>query len=237
MTLVGVVAVKSSKNAMEHKFMHERPLLEVVHQDLPEVDWLKETFQEIRNVQFKFEDDPAFEGGAFYLPESDLHPPRIVIAAGGVERFARLKHSREDGVRAVALQLGIPFEQIDGKTIQCFILFHEAGHAYDFLINFANGVDVKTATKEWRANSNAQLNQLPLPGIAPAVLREDLTASGFDTWLAENPAYAERCHSLGISKEVELLHVQEEAYRQLDKERYADEFAVKALLRLSKSRD
>ena len=72
---------------MEHKFMHERPLLEVVHQDLPEVDWLKETFQEIRNVQFKFEDDPAFEGGAFYLPESDLHPPRIVIAAGGVRTF------------------------------------------------------------------------------------------------------------------------------------------------------
>ncbi len=134
-------------------------------------------------------------------------------------------------MRAIAALLDIQFEILDGETIRQFIFFHEAGHAYDFVTNFADQNNPEAGVDTWLMNSEMQLNQLPLPGLSPAELRESLNfAGGFEAWKHQN-SYAQWCESNHIQSEADLFRVQEAAYRALEKERFADDFAAKAIRR------
>lgn len=198
----------------------------------PEVRWLRERYPVFAKVRFEENDDPSFEGGSFGLPKGEGDRPSVRIAAGGPERFARLKETRKEAIEAMAKELGIPFEKLDGEGISAFILFHEAGHAHDFLENYSEKQDAsfEKSVADWRANSDAELQSLPLPDASPAELREEIAAAGgFDAWrkaAADDDAW---CVAHGVTNERELLRIQEEAYRALDKERYADRFAAKMM--------
>ena len=135
----------------------------------------------------------------------------------------------------MAESLGLPFEDMGGETIRRFILFHEAGHAHDFLTNFLgeqSSVSMEDAVSMWGVNSRDQLDSLPLPGRSPAALRAEISlAGGFEAWERLHQDLAARVSELGTSSEEELFSLQEAAYRQLDKEDYADRFAAKAFQR------
>lgn len=199
--------------------------------EFPEVAWLKERYPELKDVQFEVIDDGVFEGGTCKV-SPDGTSVLVLIGAGSVERFASLKESRTDAIRSMANRLGVPFDEMDGDTIRQFILFHEAGHARDFLLNFAapeTGLDPKSAECVWWENTQIQMDSLPFPGVAPADLREDiLLAGGFAAWRELEPFADAWCRERNISSEQELIALQEPAYRALQKEAYADEFAAKA---------
>ncbi len=207
------------------------PLREM-EQESAEMAWLREAFPMLRDVRFEVVADEAFEGGVIHIPDSPGEPVVIRIGAGGAERFARLKQSREWSIRVTAANLGVSFEEIDGETIRQFVLFHEAGHAYDFLQNFAiadSGASPEDAVEMWRVSTEQEFDSLPFPGFAPAELREEIVAAGgFDTWRAEKPVRQAWCDAKKVSSEEQLFQMQETAYRKLDKESFADRFAVKA---------
>lgn len=200
---------------------------------MTELRRLKTEFPVLEEVELDLVADPSLEGGSFYLPESDADKIGLGMASGGVRRYEQLKKSREAGVRAMAEAIGVPFNKIDGRAIRQFILFHEAGHAHDFLTNFADQMDMESAVKAWFAINDAQLKSLPFPGLSPAALRKSISnVGGFSAWQqsSENRVW---CDAHGIEDETQLFGLQEAAYRQLDKERYADSFASKAIRRLN----
>ncbi len=199
---------------------------------------LVELYPSLMGVELLDVQDERFEGGSFELP-NEQEEARVYIAGGGPEKFASLKISRETAVRSMAELLGFSFEQMDGETIRAFILLHELGHAFDYQQHFADK-DVSGSEQEavyiWKMNSQDQLQSLPLPGFAPAELREELVAAGsFERWKQMYPREGQRCQELGIHSDAQLIDVQDQAYRQLPKERYADEFAAKTFHQLRKT--
>lgn len=195
-----------------------------------EFAWLQEQFPILNDIAIDVVDDEDFEGARFLLPEFEEDVPVVQIAAGGERDFRDLKKTRERAVRFMAEQVGVPFAEISGEQIRQFILFHEAGHAYDFLKNFLSDLDFEMAVTVWRLNSRSQLDQLPFPGFSPAELNEQiLEAGGFDRWLAVDEAREVWCREHSVKSAEQLVTLQEEAYRKLDKERFADTFAAKAM--------
>ncbi|MBI4256713.1 hypothetical protein HY626_01495 [Candidatus Uhrbacteria bacterium] len=196
---------------------------------------LQERFPILESLSIEVVDDPAFEGGRFCLPESEEEGSRIHMAFGSERDFENLKQTREQAVRLMAEQLGVAFDQIDGEQIRQFIFFHEIGHAYDFLTNFGMDMDFESAASIWMANSEFQLGQLPYPSLSPAELREQIfDGGGFDQWLAQDEKRKELCRKLNVHSERQLVTLQENAYRQLDKERFADVFARNAMQQLKR---
>ncbi|MBI4119354.1 MAG: hypothetical protein HY456_00720 [Parcubacteria group bacterium] len=192
-----------------------------------EIDWLRKKYPAFNQVDIRTTSDRLFEGGAFNAPDEGNHRsrPEIEIGRGGPEQFALLKKTREAAVRAMAELLQIPFEQIDGAAIQRFIFFHEAGHADDFLEHY-----YRAAGTAWKQKSDAEMMTLPLPGFAPAEIQEAIKAAGsFDAWRTKDQYIAEWCDSNNITDADQLIAVQENAYRKLPKESFADRFAVEAM--------
>lgn len=204
-----------------------------------EIVWLKAQHPELKEVEFEVVDDGVFEGGACEV-SPDGTSVLVLIGAGSAERFASLKESRADAIRSMADRLGVPFEEMDGDMIRQFILFHEVGHARDFLTNFVSretGLDPRSAECVWRENAQIQMDSLPFPGVAPADLREDiLLAGGFAAWRELEPFADAWCREKNVSSEQELIALQEPAYRALQKEAYADEFAAKAYMEMQKGK-
>lgn len=197
------------------------------------IRWLEHTHPFFTQVNFTRTEDPAFEGGAFYAPDRNDQPFSVILMGGKVEDYAKLKQTRTDAVKSMARLLGVPFERLDAAVIEAFILLHEAGHAHDYFANFAgedDAPDYEEVTKMWDANSNMQLETLPIPGFNPSVLRYEIEErGGLAEWRQRDPKFDAACVALKIQTAEELIRKQETAYRALPKEEYADAFAAKTL--------
>ena len=204
-----------------------------------EIEWLRTAFPELRDIEVRFTEADAFEGGAggqFYVPDEDEDAPghpEIILSGGDAESFERLKKGRRVTIEIIARQVGIPFEALDGETIRRHILYHEAGHAHDFLTNFVDDLtpeSIVDCAAVWHLRGDSQLDELPISGRHPGMLQEEIArAGGFEKWKQSDADMARRCQEIGADSEEELLRLQEEAYRGLEKERFADAFAARAM--------
>lgn len=201
---------------------------------LPEIIWLKDQYPILKDCEIQVSQNPNLEGGRFNLPspEQGMSRVRVEIAQGDDASFELLKRERKSAVEKMAEHLGRPVEGLNGTTIRKFIILHEFGHAYDFLMNFAANPQnaLPNILDRWHTATNEELMTLPFPGISPSEIREWVAEMGsFDTWRTHDQRIAEWCVENNISSLDDLLELQENAYRQLPKETFADSFASEAV--------
>lgn len=195
--------------------------------------WLERMYPFFSQVHFAVSEDPEYEGGSCYVPESDENPAAVILMGGDVSAYEKLKGTRPDAMTAVAKLLGTTVERLDGPTIEAFIFFHEAGHLYDYFVNFGAAneeLGYTEVTALWAKESEAQLRSLPIPGWSPSDLRYEIDQhGGLAAWRAADAEFDAQCRHCHADSVEELIRIQERAYRSLPKEAFADEFAAKEM--------
>lgn len=202
---------------MSSPYAHQNPY------STPETMWLQSRYPLLQHISWTQSQDADFVGGRFIVPHhtNTFTSPTILVGKNTPEQCMHLKETRKKAILTMAEQLHVSFEEISGEIINAFIIFHEAGHAVDFLENIPS-------PDAWHQRSLAQFATLPIPHITPRKLRHTIQASGgFETWMHTNPLYKERCEKYHIINEEQLYDLQETNYRNLPKEAYADTFAAK----------
>ena len=115
----------------------------------------------------------------------------------------------------------------DERLLVTCIMFHEAGHALQFMDSLGTGDDVLAATSEHDLERKKQLNQLPIPGYTPGKLHR-MGPDKFDDLMHEQGLWG-NLQFYGITSFEHLVQVQSAHYRELPMEKDADEFAVQSL--------
>lgn len=195
--------------------------------------WLEQMYPFFEQVNFATSEDPEYEGGSFYLPENVENSMAVILMGGNIEDYAKLKQTRPDAMAAMAESLGTTVDRLDGATIEAFILFHEAGHMYDYFINYGSeyeDLSYPELTAIWAEMSDAQLMSLPIPGLSPSDLRFEMQKrGGFSEWRRTDLEFDALCRALNAQTAENLVRVQEKVYRALPKEAFADAFAAKEM--------
>ena len=198
-----------------------------------EAKWLKKTFPILRDVHFTYSSDDTFMGGRFQVPMRSLgfELPTVILTQAESEKFEVMKSIRRDAIVSMAKYLGCGFDDIRGSMIRSFILFHEAGHAVDFMTNFYQPLaeDREMASVSWKTNSSLQFQTLPIPNVTPRALQREISmAGGFQYWLKLNRRNRDVCRRYKVGTGKRIYQLQEAAYRALNKESFADRFAAQA---------
>lgn len=142
-----------------------------------------------------------------------------IVTGDNLEHYQRLMDSRKISARSAAEMLGIIPENMKPELLRLFIFFHEIGHAEDYITHYmkdGNGPD------KWTERSRREMSSLPIPGINPSRLR---------VIIEQNQETLPEAIQVRIREEGEsqVIEDQERAYRELPKEKYADEFAASSV--------
>jgi len=186
---------------------------------------------ELRRVQVLKSDPtkhPVLEhtAGFFKNPSEWEKIPTIVIASQVPdEHFETLKTTRRRSVEIISELIGVKPTELTTRALKTFIFLHELGHADEF-ISYVNQQDsYADATQAWKQRYKEEMSTLPIAGMNPSKLKTALDEGHLHELLAaQNDP---RIHE-GITED-DLLSVQDEAYRHLPKEAYADNFAAKII--------
>lgn len=155
--------------------------------------------------------------------------PSIFIVEKDDEHMKKILKTREPSARRVAELLGINFSDLTPDLLRQFIISHELGHASDYVKNYENNPKNEggDAANEWNLHYEANLTNLPVPGFDPVDLRYEFQY--FDTleqFIEAYPDTRTTFDSKRVTTLSELLRLQEQAYRESEYERYADNFAT-----------
>jgi hypothetical protein len=198
---------------------------------------LKDAYPVFSDVEFKFSDsveDPKLLNSPGYCkwPRSEDEKVTVVVNKNKeavrqvfLERITALEHT--------ASLLGRePGDLIDdADTLQAFVLLHEAGHAYDFIVNFVSKYSsLAEAVDAWKKTGWDALMSLPVKGKSAGQVNKMLLSGSLDTYMAEFPLVFR-----GYNSAQDLAQTHEQEYRDLPKEKYADAFAAYELTTRTKS--
>lgn len=158
--------------------------------------------------------------------------------------------SHTENLKLLALQLGAnPKDFVQNeKLVSTFVFIHELGHSYDYLKNYLratpdelrNGVSddrINVAREESSRVRGEQGTQLPLPERVQGKVKKDgnlIKADYAKDAPRLNPKrFARRLEALGIdaNDSEELASRQNKAYREMQREKYADTFATNFILK------
>ncbi|MBA4336339.1 hypothetical protein C0416_01010 [bacterium] len=158
-------------------------------------------------------------GGYFEDPRGFDSQISIVVVTDnvGIEHYKKLMQKRKLSAEVAAKMLEIEPENMTPELLRLFIFLHEIGHAYDYIKNYANQKD---GADLWTQRGQAETSSLPIPNINPSILRHKIDQNEID----DLPIEIQKKISEG--KVDEIVYDQEEAYRKLPKENFADQFAA-----------
>lgn len=172
----------------------------------------------------------AHTNGFFRAPADPADKPTIVIntEANTSDLVKKFDSTRDISLSYMAKDLGISFDTLKSnpELINIFIFFHEVGHAYDYIKNYVQEYG-ENAYKINRMNRKDEMTSLPIPRTNPAkalLLKKDGTLEQF---FGNN---IQHFKEKGITTTAELLQKNEEAYRNLPSEVFADHFAANTIL-------
>lgn len=154
--------------------------------------------------------------------------PRIVVYTGNSFHYDQLLTQREISSRTAAEMIGIDFEEIkrNPQILALFIFLHEIGHARDYILNYLKGLrgnDEYSPAKSWNENTEQEQGKLYIPNCNPAQARAMYESGELKVYFDQYRDYYQQ-HS--INSPEELLEANERVYRNLPKEKYADQFAA-----------
>lgn len=136
----------------------------------------------------------------------------------------RRPHVLDEMLRMMDLKPGILAEYPD--LVPLLVYGHELGHAFHFETEFAGKrSDHFHPGLRWSNERDAELATLPIPGRD--MLPSRMTVAGIEPYYYANKA---AWNDQGIGSVRELMRHQEEAYRHLPQERFADTFAARLLM-------
>lgn len=169
-----------------------------------------------------------YTGGFWRRPDLNNPNSRIVIEASGTKHYESLLQEREISARAAAEMLGINFSilQQHPDILAMFVFVHELGHAKDFIINYLNNPNVVNAVAANRGKKITEMNSLPVPGKSPVEIKKMANSGELEKYYMK---YLFHYREKGVFSSEELLKIQEESYRNLPSESYADRFATQTL--------
>ena len=195
---------------------HAYDILLIEYPDLHNLNIKSKTVQE--------NDVLSSTGGYFEDPNTFDNEISIVIVTDnvGIKHYEEILKKRKASVEQAAEMLNIAPEQMTPKLLRLFIFLHEFGHAHDYIINYAKKENGPTLWNERKAKQTASL---PIPILVPPALRLKIEQNQIE----DLPLEAQELIKKGGAEEV--LHRQDLAYRNLPKERYADQFAVDFIAR------
>ena len=188
-------------------------------------------YPELKQVQVLKSDStkhPVLEhtAGFFRNPSEWEKIPTIVIASQVPdEHFETLKTTRRRSIEIISELIGVKPDQLTSKTLKIFIFLHELGHAQEFISYVQQLESHAKASEKWKARYAAEIETLPVPGMNPAILRQKIEAGELPKIVSGSSD--PRIHD-SISAE-EIMAIQDEAYRHLPKEAYADNLAAEII--------
>lgn len=187
---------------------------------------------EFHHVEVRSDTSDRFSGGGIYCPGDEDDTLHFKYTALNREMLLELMEHRPRSTELVAQQLGIAREELTPEILRVFIFLHEAGHALDYLKNFlapriAQGSQTpkKEATEEWEQRFFAELRSLPVPNTDPSTLRAFSGFAPMDEFIAQHGASPDLIAHAKSNPEG-VIRLQEEAYKNGESERRADEFAA-----------
>ena len=127
---------------------------------------------------------------------------------------------RERSIEIMAERLGVPFSEFTEEHLRMFTLAHELGHAHDLRNNF--GADYSLALRDYKVRRRADLRELFIPGFSPTKLEQVIDSTSWDDLTGKYPQLGEMTAQKAVEK-------QEESYRDLSSEQYADTFAANVI--------
>lgn len=207
---------------------------EPIKQEGNETEWsaLVQKYPELRTVALEIIDPSEMEDAACTGGMLELDPERpavrVCLVDSDLEHYKQLLKRRSAGIALIAAQLGVAVTEISPEILQRFILWHEAGHARNFVRDYLQlpqiGGDYWLAYAAYMEASDRALGDLPIPYWYPSELAAAIAEEGEGAFMAAHPKIAAfaREHGLDVPG---LLAAQEQAYKQTYHEQAADRFA------------
>ena len=185
--------------------------------------------------QYKEEEDFEYTGGYFRVPYDENEKPKVRFVIGDLSQVEALMITRKASVKVVADKLGIPIENMSTELLLIQIFLHEVGHAYEFVSKYSSRTDSREG---WRERGALEEDTLPVPGLAPSILKSRLQeVGGMTAFFSMYPELDVLRSQHGVRSEESLLAVQEIAYKKLPKEVFADDFACMIMKEYSEELD
>ncbi len=244
--LAQIQAVTGVRSKIDESFTQGIPIAKLIEQESSKVNPEIRNFfsliydqnPSLSNIRVDYvtpEDEPG-TGGYLELVEirKDVFVPTIFVMPGQDGHMKNLMKSRRSSAEIAANMLGIAFEKMTPRLLGLFIMAHELGHVTDYIRNYELNSDYKgaEAAEEWRIHYDLNLLALPVSGLDPSGLRQEINNfRNLDEFLIKFPDTKRGIDPEKVKSLDDLLHEQEIAYRSMPYENYADNFAVNFLKR------
>ena len=103
--------------------------------------------------------------------------PTIFIVSKQTEHMKKLLDTRRSSNELIAGMLGIKSEHLTPELLRRFIISHELGHAADYVKNYESNPDYQgaEAAEEWNMHYEANLLTMPVRGLDPAELLDEVS--------------------------------------------------------------
>lgn len=174
----------------------------------------------------------TYTGGFWERPKAAGASGAIVVEmTSGEKHYEQLLIDRELSARDAATLLDVDFSvlQQHPQILGMFIMLHEIGHAHDYLVNYQSSANTVIGNDPIHTNEEQRIKEmasLPVPAANPVRVREMWNKGELSTYYN---TYQEYYKQQGIYSAADLLKKQEDAYRKLSSESYADKFAALVL--------
>ena len=216
--------VKLRRNREKLDTIHSSPELRAVLSKAYE--WALKQCPELWNVELQClgsAQNQVLEktGGFARHPERNNGKATLIMnTEDGLKHFETLMQARKLSVEISAQKMGLSPEEMTPEMLAAFIFLHELGHTKDYLTRYTSHHDFQQARKQ-------EMQSLPVLGANPSVLNTQLLYGGpLSDWYDANRA---QLRQDGYGDRASLHRAQEKAYREIDTEAYADNFAVQVI--------
>ncbi len=201
---------------------------------------LVETYPKLSQVKVEtYTPSDSFEAGGFYdlsLNDKGECVATIYISEGGPILLEKLFASRKETVVLTAALLGLSLEEMTPEILELFILTHEYGHLFDFFTNYqgVGGITDEEAIDDMHYHRENNLETLPVAGVYPPILARDMSETSHpltqEELFVQFPSLLHHPKGRTIKNAEDLLTLQQQEYRAIPAEMYADTFARNFLL-------
>lgn len=188
----------------------------------------------LRGISATIQKTSRFHGGRTIAPKAEEDSVSFEFTDANLKMIEELMQHRRKSVEMVANNLGIKVDAVTPRLLKVFIFLHEIGHVHDYLINFLRPLQLSgsenpktTATAHYAERNQQDYARLPIPNGAP---------SGLAMWTAIPDIFWDTVKrhmpsevippELARLTPIELVALQEAAYKATTGERIADTFAA-----------